>query len=57
MFGHHTLRDVVEACSSSHPEACVGIAWKGGTGITFAADGTQVPHPRGPFPGPCAALA
>ena len=41
-FSHHTLRDVVEACSSSHPDTCVGIAWKGGDGIEFAADGTQV---------------
>ena len=29
-FPHHTLRDVVEACSSSHPEPCTGISWRGG---------------------------
>jgi hypothetical protein len=45
-FEHHTLREVVEACSSSHPAACVGISWRGGAGITFAADGTQVQSPR-----------
>eukprot|EP00040_Diaphanoeca_grandis_P019407 m.102462 g.102462 ORF g.102462 m.102462 type:complete len:1975 (-) comp27410_c1_seq4:129-6053(-) len=25
----NTLREVVEACSSSHPEACTGISWRG----------------------------
>jgi hypothetical protein len=45
-FEHHTLREVVEACSSSHPTACVGISWRGGAGINFAADGTQVQSPR-----------
>ena len=29
-FPHHTLREVVEACSSSHPEPCTGISWRGG---------------------------
>ena len=44
-FSDHTLREVVEACSSSHPEACVGIAWRPGTGRTFTANGTQVAVP------------
>jgi hypothetical protein len=28
-FPDHELRDVVEACSSSHPDACTGFSWKG----------------------------
>eukprot|EP00040_Diaphanoeca_grandis_P026972 m.152243 g.152243 ORF g.152243 m.152243 type:complete len:1731 (-) comp30797_c0_seq1:210-5402(-) len=31
-FPDNTLRDVVEACSSSHPETCVGISWKSSGG-------------------------
>lgn len=34
-FADHTLRDVVEACSTSHPEMCTGISWKG----KFESDG------------------
>lgn len=30
-FKLHYLHEVVEACSSSHPETCTGISWKGGT--------------------------
>ena len=30
-FPDHELRDIVEACSSSHPEACTGFSWKGRT--------------------------
>ena len=28
-FEHRTLREVVEACSSNHPDKCVGISWRG----------------------------
>lgn len=37
-FPDHELRDVVEACSSSHPETCTGISWKygGDTNHTIA---------------------
>ena len=38
-FPSNTLRDVVEACSSSHPDTCVGIAWKAPTGMTFSTSG------------------
>jgi len=50
-FAHHTIRDVVEACSSSHPDACVGIAWRPGDGIKFNPNGTMVTTPLLTNPG------
>jgi hypothetical protein len=29
-FPDHTLREVLDACSSSYPEVCTGISWGGG---------------------------
>jgi hypothetical protein len=41
-FPDHTLRDVLEACSSSHPEVCTGISWKGGGDVNHTeATGTK----------------
>ena len=39
-FTDHDLRDVVEACSTSHPEMCTGFSWKG----RMEGDGFGVNH-------------
>ena len=39
-FPDMSLRDVVEACSTSHPEACTGFSWKG----RLEGDGFGVNH-------------
>ena len=44
-FDNHNIRDVVQACSTSHPDACVGIAWRAGDGIKFTPNGTMVTTP------------
>ena len=39
-FTDNEVRDVVEACSSSHPEMCTGFSWKG----RMEGDGGGVNH-------------
>ena len=34
-FDHNALQEVVEACSSSYPEPCTGISWRGGINSTI----------------------
>eukprot|EP00039_Didymoeca_costata_P029030 m.22963 g.22963 ORF g.22963 m.22963 type:complete len:1851 (-) comp7454_c0_seq1:181-5733(-) len=40
-FPDSSLREVLEACSSSHPDTCTGISWKSGTpGLNFSEIGS-----------------
>ena len=50
-FPDSTLREVVEACSSNHPEKCVGISWKGGGGTNHTERNPHTPEAKRSYSG------